>query len=405
VRPAGGAWEPPLALSAPAGTAEKPQVAFDTVGRAVAVWRRDNGAGYLIESAQRPSPGSWLLPVPLSAPGANAEAPQIAIDAAGTAVAAWSCEAGGPSNMVIQAALQSAGGAWGSPSEVSPPGELAEGPQVGFDAAGNAVAIWTSSKASPNVIRTSSRAPGGGWTPPLGLSNPDRPALEPQLAFDAQGNRIAAWSRFDGTDTVIQASGYDAAGPHVAVSMPKAGTVRRPISFSASTLDTWSAIGSIRWTFGDGAAAGGAQVTHAFRRPGTYTVTALATDALGFSGTASATITIYPKASAARYAFVRRRRALLRLRCPSTAGCDGEVRLIAGTKVRRGKRVVGKRVQIGRKRFVIPAKRITPVPVPISAKGLRLVRKAGRKGLKVQLTGPGVKHRIVILRARRPDRA
>jgi hypothetical protein len=405
VRPAGGAWEPPLPLSAPVGTAEKPQVALDAAGRAIAVWRRDDGAGYLIESAQRPSVGGWFPPAPLSAPGANAEAPQIAVDAAGNAVTVWSREVGGLSNTVIQAAIQSAGGAWQSPIDVSPPGELAEAPQVGFDAAGTAVALWTSAKTNPNVVRTSSRSPGGAWTSPLGLSNPDRGAFEPQLAFDAEGNGIAAWSRFNGTNTVIQASGYDVAGPHVAISMPRAGTVRRRISLSVSALDTWSAIGSIGWTFGDGAVANGAQVTHAFARPGTYTVTALATDALGFSGAANATISIYPKASAARYAFVRRGRAVLKLRCPSTAGCDGEAKLIAGMKVRRGKRVLGKRLQIGRRKFAVPAKSTTRVPVPISSKGLKLVRNAGRKGLKAQLTGPGVKHRIVILLARRHARA
>jgi hypothetical protein len=387
------------------GTAEKPQVALDAVGRAIAVWRRDDGAGYLIESAQRPSTGSWFPPTPLSAPGANAEAPQIAVDAAGNAVAVWSREVGGLSNTLIQAAVQSAGGAWQSPIDVSPSGELAEAPQVGFDAAGTAVAVWTSARADPNVVRTSSRTPGGAWTPPLGLSDPDRGAFEPQLAFDAEGNGVAVWSRFDGTNTIIQAGGYDGAGPHVALSMPRAGTVRRRISLSVSALDTWSAIGSIGWTFGDGAAANGAQVTHAFARPGTYTVTAVATDALGFSGAANATISIYPKASAARYAFVRRDRAVLKLRCPSPAGCDGEAKLIAGMKIRRGKKVVGKRRRIGRRKFAIPVKSTARVPVPISAKGLRLVRKAGRKGLKAQLTGPGVKHRIVILLARRGPRA
>ena len=382
-----------------------PQVALDAAGRAVAVWRRDDGAGYLIENAQRPA-GSWLPPVPLSASGANAEAPQVAVDAAGNAVAVWSrsSEKGGLSSTVIQAAVQSAGGAWQSPLDVSPAEELAEAPQVGFDAAGNAVAVWTSANANPPVVHTASRPPGGAWTPPLELSKPDRGAFEPQLAFDAEGNRIAVWSRYNGANTIIQASAYDGAGPHLSASIPTVGTVRRPVSFSVSALDAWSAIGSIGWTFGDGAVASGAQVTHAFARPGTYTVTAVGADVLGFTGAAHATIVIYPKASAARHALVRHGRALLRLRCPSTASCDGAVKLIAGMKIRRGKHIVGKRLQIGRSRFAIPPKKTTTVPVPLTPKGLRLVRKAGTKGLRTQLTGPGVKHRIVVLLARRRAR-
>jgi hypothetical protein len=398
VRPSGGAWEPALPVSPSSGTAERPQVALDATGRAVAVWRRDDGAGYLVESAQRPA-GSWLPPVPLSASGGNAEAPQVAVDVAGDAVAIWSrsSEKGGLSSTVIQATVQSAGGAWQSPLDVSPAEELAEGPQVGFDAAGNAVAVWASANANPSVVHTASRPPGGAWTPPLELSKPDRGAFEPQLAFDAEGNGIAVWSRYNGANTIIQASGYDGAGPHLSASIPTVGSVKRPVPFSVSALDAWSAIGSIGWTFGDGAVASGARVTHAFARPGTYTVTVVGADILGFTGAAHAKIVIYPKASAARHAPVRHRRALLRLHCPSTAGCDGAVKLIAGMKIRRGKHLVGKRVRIGRSRFAIPPKKTTTVPVPLTPKGLRLVRKAGTKGLRTQLTGPGVKHRIVVL--------
>ena len=404
-RASGGAWEPVLPVSPSSGTAERPQVAVDASGRAVAVWRRDGGAGYLIESAQHPA-GGWLPPVPLSAAEGNAEAPQVAVDADGDAVAVWSrsSEKGGLSSTVVQAAAQSAGGAWQSPLDVSPAEELAEGPQVGFDAAGNADAVWTSASANPAVVHTASRPPGGAWTPPLELSNPDRGAFESQLAFDAEGNGIAVWSRYNGANTIIQASGYDGAGPHLSASIPTVGSVKQPVSFSASARDAWSAIGSIGWTFGDGAVASGAQVTHAFARPGTYTVTVVGADVVGFTGVAHAKIVIYPKASAARHAPVRDGRALLRLHCPSTASCSGAVKLIAGMKIRRGKHLVGKRVQIGRSRFAIPPKKTTAVPVPLTPKGFTLFRKAGAKGLRTQLTGPGVKHRIVVLQAPRRAR-
>jgi hypothetical protein len=133
-------------------------------------------------------------------------------------------------------------------------------------------------------------------------------------------------------------------------------------------------------------------------------VTVVGADGLGFTGAAHAAIVIYPKASAARRGLVRHGRALLRLRCPSTANCDGAVKLIAGMKIRRGKHIVGKRVQIGRSRFAIPPKKTTTVPVRLTPKGLRLVYRAGTKGLRTQLTGPGVKHRIVVLLARRRAR-
>jgi hypothetical protein len=73
-------------------------------------------------------------------------------------------------------------------------------------------------------------------------------------------------------------------------------------------------------------------------------------------------------------------------------------------KIRRGKHLVGKRVQIGRSRFAIPPKKTTAVPVPLTPKGFTLVRNADAKGLRTQLTGPGVKHRIVVLQASRRAR-
>ena len=186
VRPSGGVWEPGLPMSPSSGLAETPQVSLDDSGRAVAVWRRDDGAGYVIEGAQRPA-GSWLPPVPLSASGNNAEAPQVAVDAVGNAVAVWSriSEIGGLSSTVIQATVQGAGGAWQSPLDVSPAEELAEGQQVGFDAVGNAVAVWTS--ASPQSPPSSTRradpraAPGPHrWqcrSPTAVPSNPSSPLM------------------------------------------------------------------------------------------------------------------------------------------------------------------------------------------------------------------------------------
>lgn len=65
------------------------------------------------------------------------------------------------------------------------------------------------------------------------------------------------------------------------------------VAFSAAgTADKDGTIVAYRWNFGDGTAADGRDVTHAWSRRGVYTVTLAATDDLGATGTASATVTV-----------------------------------------------------------------------------------------------------------------
>lgn len=55
-----------------------------------------------------------------------------------------------------------------------------------------------------------------------------------------------------------------------------------PASFDATFADPSATVSSISWSFGDGTpSSGGAQTSHAWGAPGTYTVTVTAGDALG----------------------------------------------------------------------------------------------------------------------------
>ncbi len=395
-RPAGGPWQSPLDLSAAGQNASEPEVAVDPAGDAIALWRRYDGADYVIQSASRPAGGAWQSPVDLSEAGENASEPQVTVDPSGNAVAVWSRSNG--TNTIVQSASKSAGGFWQSPVDLSAAGQNAEAPRLAVDPAGDALALWRRYDGANYVIQSASRPAGGAWQSPVDLSAIGRNAFEPELATDPEGDAVAAWSRFDGTDTIVQGAGYDAAGPRLrSLSIPLASTVRQPLAFSVSPFDVWSAIGAISWSFGEGATASGASVSHTYASPGVYPVSVIAADALANARGATGTVTIFPKASAARNVRVRRGRALLRLHCPSTAGCEGEVRLIAGVKVRRHHHSFGKRLAIGRALFAIPAKQTTTVPVKLSAKGRVAVKQADRKGLKAQLTGSGVKHRTVVL--------
>jgi hypothetical protein len=131
--PAGAAptWLEPVSLSTTTRDAYAPQVAVDPQGDAVAVWRRSSGTGDRVQSATRPAGGAWQAPVDLSAPGAIGFDPQVAVDRQGGAVAVWQ-RYDDADNLIVQGATRPAGGAWQAPVDLSA-GSNAADPQVAVD--------------------------------------------------------------------------------------------------------------------------------------------------------------------------------------------------------------------------------------------------------------------------------
>src|SRR4029077_10501287 len=119
-RPAGGVWGAPVDLSAVERNADEPRVVLDDSGNAAAIWRRYDGADFIAETASRPAGGAWDAPVPLSAPGESAEELQLDGDADGGATALWRRRNG--ADFIIEGASRPAGGSWGSAIGVSPSG-------------------------------------------------------------------------------------------------------------------------------------------------------------------------------------------------------------------------------------------------------------------------------------------
>ena len=73
-----------------AGNAQYPQIAFDSSGNAIAVWRQSDGTRYNIW-ANRFNGTSWGTAELIETDNAgNAQYPQIAFDSSGNAIAVWS---------------------------------------------------------------------------------------------------------------------------------------------------------------------------------------------------------------------------------------------------------------------------------------------------------------------------
>jgi PKD domain-containing protein len=341
-RPAGGDWSAPENISlAGEAAAFYPEVSIDGDGNAIAVWQRQVPGQNVIRAATLPAGGSWSAPEDISLASDNAQEPTVAMNGAGTAVAAWRAGSNG-----IQAAVRPPGGGWSPPPEqVSALGQSAGDPAVAIDSNGSAAVIWQGPGTTGQVLRAAVRPPGGGWSPPKevsaeeqgfasyeleanasagvvatwtrklslttygvqaavrqpggGWAEPEDLSAEgesaglPTIGLDAAGNAVAIWGREAGVkDFVLQGAGYDFTGPRLDdLRIPATGAVGAPVSFAVSPFDLF-ALGATNWAFGDGGQAGGSSVSHIYNAPGRYQVSVTAFDGSGNASTQTATITI-----------------------------------------------------------------------------------------------------------------
>ena len=204
------AWLAPQDLSAAGQHAYDPQVAFDGQGNAIAVWSRFDGTNFIVQAAGRAAGGSFGAPQDLSAAGQKAGFPEVAVDGQGNAIAVWSRFDG--TNFIVQAAGRAAGGSFGAPQDLSAAGQKAGFSQVAVDGQGNAIAVWSRFDGTNFIVQAAARAAGGSFGAPQDLSAAGQGAFNPQVAFDGQGNAIAVWHRFDGTNTIVQAAARAAGG-------------------------------------------------------------------------------------------------------------------------------------------------------------------------------------------------
>lgn len=185
-------WARPVTtLSDAALSASAPQIAVDRNGNAVAVWVR----GGVVEARRYSNATrSWDATTVLSAAGASA--PQVAIDANGNAIAVWL-------RADVVESRRNVGGTWGSVVQVSadviastPPSNVAQTPRIastpnvtgGFN--DDMIVVWRS-----DAQIKSRRFDGTAWSAITDVSSVLETAEAPQVAFDNAGEARAVWRR------------------------------------------------------------------------------------------------------------------------------------------------------------------------------------------------------------------
>src|SRR5205823_6555014 len=143
--------------------------------------------------------GAFEAPVDVSEDGSlEVRMPQVSFDHAGNALAIWT-RSNGSDTVYVQTAFRPAGGTFAAPVSISNAGSPsanvgASDPQVAFDGAGDALATWTRSLGgAKDSTEVSFRPAGHNFGPPVDLSAPDSGAANPQVVLDASGNAVVAW--------------------------------------------------------------------------------------------------------------------------------------------------------------------------------------------------------------------
>jgi Carboxypeptidase regulatory-like domain len=90
---------------------------------------------------------------------------------------------------------------------------------------------------------------------------------------------------------------------------------------------------------------------------------------------------------------------LVTLRCPGPGACSGTLKLVARMTTGRGKHRKTSNVGIGAARFSIAAGKSITLSVRLTGQGPKLLIKSRRRGLRVQVTGAGVKATAATLKA------
>lgn len=259
---AGKAWGPPVRINSGVVTSspDRPQVAIDDAGNAVAVWREQAGSVRNAAWASRyAAGGAWSPAATIDNPAGNSGPPRIAITSKGVAVASFTQSAannGGPTRLWAnrfssawgtpqaidsselaapddpQLALAPDGSAlvvflqpdqtlprvwvtpstssnaWGPPSMVDGAGGAL--PEVALAASGHAVATWVESQGPSTFALWASRNIGAGWTAPVRVST-DTGVISRSIRVvtDAAGNATAVWSQMIAAHSTVRSARLD----------------------------------------------------------------------------------------------------------------------------------------------------------------------------------------------------
>lgn len=199
----GAGWSAPALLEQQALDASAPDVEVDAAGQALVVWRQYNGQQWDIW-ANRFTPGAgWAVAAQIATnPTGDVDAPALAMQAQGEAVVVWGHQNTDATHGVNSVRFTPSAGWSGAQAVLTPASPLPFGNAVGdsmvrFDAAGRAVAAWTQANGGYFRVWVNELAPTGWGTPQQISTGTTTFAYDMDLASDATGHVLLAWTQHD----------------------------------------------------------------------------------------------------------------------------------------------------------------------------------------------------------------
>jgi hypothetical protein len=198
-----GSWSSPVTLSEAGADAWNPKVAVGSDGAATAVWRGSDGGSDRIKASSRPAQGVWSTPATLSTVNGNVYDPQVAVDPEGMVTAVWSWWDGDHGQ--VQTASRPSGGTWSRPVTLSNCCADAKAPRVAAGPDGRATALWRATLyGAYEQMVSATRTPDGSWSVPIIVSEEGIRVYGAQVAAGSDGTVAAVWERRDGADDRVQ---------------------------------------------------------------------------------------------------------------------------------------------------------------------------------------------------------
>jgi hypothetical protein len=160
---------------------------------------------------------AWVTPARISSTVGTASNPQVVFDAASNAIAVWE-QWDGTATSIWSNRYLGAIDTWGMAAVIENESSSNAGnPQIAIDASGNAVAAWQQTGGS--IWSNRYVAANGAWGTAT-LVTTGNPTGDHSIAMSANGDALAVWRQYDGARENIQWSRYTVATGAWSVAAP-----------------------------------------------------------------------------------------------------------------------------------------------------------------------------------------
>jgi hypothetical protein len=186
-----------------------PKICMNSKGEAIVVWQQSGSTGNKLWTNRYETGKGWGTASLVTMHNvSDACAAQVAIDSAGNAIALWRQYNGNTTTIWLSRYVPYSGWSAAAPVSASCTGHAFD-PQITMAPSGHAMVVWTQSSGRFSHIWAKRYIAYEGWGRAIQIDTASAGrAFFPQAAMDNSGNTVAAWHVFDGAKKSIWANDY-----------------------------------------------------------------------------------------------------------------------------------------------------------------------------------------------------